>query len=211
MKKQTPSQIRYTRQTRLTAESDAYRILGAIIRFHDVKIKWTIDNISNHTGIDYDSTARSVYWLVMKGFLEHRNGQYYRTISGDVSYNEVSQAIHFNTGCYAFEFRTEVLTGMDKDGEQTTIDCGALPDSKYIGGSNREEDAQIATAQSIARFRKIAIEVGQPLDVTMRKIAEGSIRRCNKCQRWEEHHRHNGSNGKQFQSICIVCRKKGRK
>jgi len=222
MKKKTQSQVRHTRQLRLSSEQNAYRILGTVLRFQDCEvsdsrvnkefeIKWTIETLSNQLGIEYNVAQCSIVWLVMKGYLEHRIGQYYRTVAGELAYNEATQSIQFDNGKEAFEFKNEVLTGMDSRGDQTTIEGAVLNRTPKAGHGNYEEDAQIEIAQSVARFRRIASEVGLSIEDTLQKVSDGSIKRCNKCQQWKDHYRHNGKNGQRFQSICKDCMRDGRK
>jgi hypothetical protein len=211
-------QIHIVRQSKLKSEQTAYRVLGAILRFQDVEandnkfsrtksVKWTIDVLSEHLGIEYESVAESVYWLVMKGYLECRGTQYFRTVAGDVAWHEATEAIHFAAGNAQFEWRTEVLSGMDKDGDQTQIDRAAIPATGRIDNPrNKEEDSALKRISSERRFQRIADDVGMSLADTIDGITEGSISICNSCGKWARHHRHNGT-GKRFQSACISCRK----
>lgn len=225
MKLKQKHSIHTIKQRKIIREQNAYLILGGILRFQDThvndskfsnerNIAWTISAISEHFGLEKADCIMAVHWLVMNDLLEHRSGQYYRTSSGEYAYHLASQA-SAQLDASPWEWKDEVLSGMDKWGDQTKIDGAALPATGKPGShGNSEERFALTRIQHMSNMQKIADTVELPLKATIEGIADETIKKCTCCGEWkrpDQYWRKNAKNGQKLQSACIDCMKAKRK
>jgi hypothetical protein len=78
-----------------------------------------------------------------------------------------------------------------------------------IYGAESVEAETIEQCTRVERVRSVSKRYEVALKDAFEMLVSGEVHRCNRCgDDTALFHRHNGSNGKQWQSACVECRRK---
>ena len=208
-------------QNRIDNEQNAMRVLELMIQYQnrterngfDDGLSWTIDMISAQLNIvDINEAQNAIELLSKRGLVERRGRGWFYTEDGLNTFRDELKALSISAGKEDIEFRNEALTGIDRNGRRSKLTWAALPKSSINHGSNnRVEEDTLKECIRMSLIRSIAAKLGKTIDETMNAIEIGQIKTCAKCGEYAWHYRHNGTNGKKFQSSCVNCIKKARK
>jgi RNA polymerase-binding transcription factor DksA len=216
-------------QSRIDTDANALRILGMLKRFQAKSLSdnddstrsaldriirdgllWTAKMIELQlSGMTEKTTRDALAVLLKRGLVQKgKNEQWFVTFEGRNAYDdEMHSRLMTCTG--EARFRNEALTGVDEQGRRSKLTWAALPCQCEGGRENRVEQETIDQCTRIERVRRACDRYQIPVDAALEKIKTGEIRYCRECgDDIAIFHRHNGANGKQWQSTCVECRRK---
>jgi hypothetical protein len=213
-----------TEQQRIDRRQNAFRVLELMVQFQhrtehesfDDGLVWTAEMIACHLKeLDKISTTQALVWLLKREYVERRGNEWFSTKEGRAAFSDEIRNAWLETGAPAHEFRNEALTGMDRYGAPTRLTRAALPSSSFCAKENNAETRMLDQCEHINKICTIAAHLGLSLEETSEGLQIGRVRRCKGIDgtspHWGVFHRHNGKNGKAWQSLCINCRKKLRR
>lgn len=200
-------------QHRLDVEGHIFRLLGVMVALDG--IPWTERALAEQTGIVETRVTAALHIAQAAGLVQHARREWYITQDGRTRYADEAKQPYYQTGQSDWEFRNEALTGMTSGGNQSHLTNAALPDpsAEHSTASNYTEDRVIAECSAVNKIRMIAACLGLSPEYTRRAIESGHVHICpgiDKTPHWGIFHRHNGANGKRWQSLCIACRQEER-
>jgi hypothetical protein len=220
-------------QSRIDLEAAALRILGMLKRFQSKSLcgpeestrsaldrvirdglMWTAKMIGLQlSGMDETSTREALLILLKRGHVQKgKNDQWFITFEGRNAYEDEMNS-RLMTGSGEARFRNEALTDFnDRTRDQSDLKWAALPSQRAGARENRVEQETIDQCIRVERVRRICDRYQIPVDAALEKLKTGEVRVCWKCMDdIALFHRHNGKNGKQWQSACVECCRKHRR
>jgi hypothetical protein len=216
-------------QSRIDLEAAALRILGMLKRFQskslcgteestrsalDQAIRegllWTTKMIGLQlSDMDEVSTREALMVLLKRGHVQSgKNEQWFITFEGRNAYDDEIHS-RLMTGAGEARFKAEALSGVTETGGRSELTWAALPSPCEGGRENRVEAETIEQCTRLERVRRVAKRYEVALNDAFEMLVSGEVHRCNRCgDDTALFHRHNGANGKQWQSACVECRRK---
>lgn len=213
-----------TEQQSIDRRQNAFRVLELMIQFQhrteresfDDGLVWTAEMIACHLkNLDEGGATEALFRLLKLGYVERRGNEWFSTNEGRAAFSDEIRSACLETGSSVREFKNEALTGMDRFGEQSRLTRVALPSPSSHARKSNAEDRMLDQCERINEICTIAAQLGLSLEETSEGLRIGRVRRCKGIggtpPHWGVFHRHNGKNGKTWQSLCINCRKKSRR
>ena len=187
----------------------AIRILEELILYPVESPLWTGKIFARQLGLPLQDVNAALVYLQTNGFIYRYRGEYRLTDAGRALYDEARQQPHIVEDLGAW--KDEVLTGMRRNGQQTTIERAAIPRTHDDERTHDNPEASVIVSQESARaHRRIARELSIGLREYRRRMQDGSIRPCREYDREAHvgiHHRKGGY----WHSLCRDCRQRKRR
>jgi hypothetical protein len=216
-------------QERIDIEANAMRILGMLRQFQSKSqccqedstraaldrairegLLWTAEMISVQMPDMYTDTVLTALSVLLKrGYVQRgKNEQWFITFEGRKAYEDEMNS-RLMTGACEARFKSEALSGLTESGDKSELTWAALPSMCEAWRENRVEQETVEQCTRVERVRRICDRYQIPVDAALEKLKTGEVRVCWKCMDdIALFHRHNGKNGKQWQSYCVECRRK---
>lgn len=204
----------------MSTQQNGYQILGIMISWGPDPIRetsgqvlWTREQLwSRLRTVKLPEVVDGLRWLLEASYVQQSKDMYSLTRDGRAAY---STAIDTNTKTVFpdMEFRDEVLTGMDKNGNQTRIENALLPHKCHsdVRGQQFEDVMSVSW-----RVNDLAARLQIPPQEVKSALRYGLIAICNGWRPDQEPHvalfhaHRSQRNGPRRQHLCKRCYKEQR-
>jgi hypothetical protein len=196
-------------QTKIDLEQDANLILGTLLRYGKELI-WTRQIILDVFHLPKYRAIAALNRLEDNGYLSYLGGQYKTTTYGEEYYDGVSKKYHLEISNHAW--KTEVLTGMDAAGDETSIDRAAIPGPSTIPVEHFTPERAAEEHERLIKWKNITCKrLGIDDEEYHRRVVDHSLKYCRGEDKLFPHLGIFDRKGKGWQHLCRACRKKLRK
>lgn len=194
-------------QLQIDREQDAVFVLATIISY-GTGLVWTKRTIAHVANFHEARVDTAVCLLERNGYISISGGRYDPTQDGREYYQSALRRATIGTSLTAW--KDEVLTGMDRLGERTSIDTAALP-GPVVMQANYDTPERIMGAYEVElrAKKKVCRALGIDLEEYARREKDGSLHLCRGFDKIP-HIGIFGRRGKGWQHLCKACRKRQR-